>query len=343
MKSDQTLWASITGNRPAYVIAEGADAHYGDMARAREMICMAHESGADAIKFQHHLADLEMLPDVPRSSNMKVPLYEFLKRNALTIEQHKELADFASAQGITYLCTPFSSTAAVELQEQIGLPAYKIGSGELTDLPTLGVVADFGQPMIVSTGMAEVSEIDATYSFLMQRSVRLVLMNCTSAYPPDHRDIKLGFIPVMRERYPGAVIGHSDHSSGIATACGAIALGARVIEKHVTVDASLHGPDADVSITFHQLSELVESAGILHESSGATKELAESEREIQAWARRSLVYLRNLPAGHVISDGDIWGKRPGTGVPSARLPDFIGRHLTQSVNYNQMLTEADFT
>ena len=337
-----SIWSELVGHRRAFIIAEGADAHYGSMERAREMIAAAHEAGADAIKFQHHIPDAEMLPDIPRSANMEIPLYEFLKKNALTIDQHVELHACAQAVGIEYLCTPFSLTAALELREALPLRAYKIGSGELTDIPTLEAIASFGLPMIVSTGMATVEEIDATYTALMRLDVSLVLMNCTSAYPPRLDDINLGFIPLMAQRYPGAVVGHSDHTPGITTSVGAIALGARVIEKHVTTDATLRGPDADVSITFDQLAELVDAAHTLYQAASSDKTVRESEVEIRAWARRSLVYLESFPAGHVISTGDLWGKRPGTGVPSARLGEFIGRTLTRPVTGNTLLSEQDF-
>lgn len=342
MTRASNFWSEITSDRPPYIIAEGADAHYGSLARAKEMIERAVEAGVDAIKFQHHIPDAEMLPDVPTSRNMDVPLFEFLSRNALSIDQHKELSELAHDLGITYLCTPFSSKAAIELNDHLKLAAFKIGSGELTDLPTLGVIADMGLPMIVSTGMAEVAEIDTTYHFLMSRAVPLILMNCTSAYPPSYRDIKLGFISVMKGRYAGAVVGHSDHTPSILTSLGAVVLGARVIEKHVTVDTSLTGPDADVSITFEQLAELVQSAKVLYEASGSSKTVLDSEREIQAWARRSIVYLQDLPAGHVLTAKDIWGKRPGTGVPAQHMFEFVGRRLLKPVSYNQLLTASDF-
>jgi N-acetylneuraminate synthase len=325
-----------------YLIAEGADAHYGDLNRAKLMVREAKRAGVSAIKFQHHIPDAEMLPEIPMSGNMKEPLYEFLKRNALKIEQHVELAEFCSEIGIDYLCTPFSLEAAVELEEHINPFAYKIGSGELLDHPTILKIMEFKKPMIISTGMATKEEIDSTYNLFRDYKYGLVLMNCTSAYPPKPEDIHLKFILEMKTRYPLAVIGHSDHTDGIETIIAAFTLGARVLEKHVTISHELTGPDDTVSIDFETLAKLQVILNNLGTSLVAEKEIHESEWEIRSWAHRSLVYLKDLPAGHVIQEEDIWGKRPGTGVPSRFRKDYIGKVLKRGVVGNTLLTIEDF-
>lgn len=323
------------------IIAEVADAHYGDVDRAFAMVRAAKDAGADVIKFQHHIPDEEMLRDVPMSQNMTEPLYDFLVRNALDVSQHVLLKSYCDDVGIRYLCTPFSLAAARELEDFVKPGWYKIGSGELTDTPTLLVIQSWGHPMIVSTGMATVEEITATYKALASTTVSLTLMNCTSAYPPSYSDVRLGFIGEMRELYPLATIGHSDHTPTIDTAIAALALGCSMVEKHVTIDPELQGPDQSVSINFNDLSRLVEARDRLWEARGSMKEVLASEQEIRAWARRSLVYMDNFPAGHELCPGDIWGKRPGTGVPSARLNEFIGRQLRHSVERNTLLHEGD--
>ena len=325
-----------------YVIAEVAESHYGDFERAINMIEKAHVAGASAVKFQHHIPSEEMLRDVPLSSNMREPLYDFLERTAFGIKGHVRLKKYCDEIGIDYLCTPFSLRAAQELEEHVNPTAYKIGSGELTDLPTLAEIAKFGKPMIVSTGMSEIVEIDETYNFLIGEVPELILLNCTSAYPPSEKDINLGFIPKMIERYPAAVIGHSDHTPGIYTALGAVAMGARVLEKHITIDHELQGPDEDVSISYDDLASLVEGAKIISNSLGSQKMLLNSEREIQAWARRSLVYTRDLKAGSILTEHDIWGKRPGTGVPSKYYWEFLGKTLKTDVVRNSLLSKEDF-
>lgn len=323
------------------IIAEVADAHYGDLGRAFAMIDAARLAGADVIKFQHHLPDEEMLRDIPMSKNMAEPLYEFLMRNALSVEQHALLKSHCDEVGIRYLCTPFSLAAARQLEQIVNPGWYKIGSGELTDIPTLLAIRSWGHPMILSTGMATIGEITETYNALASVGAPLTLMNCTSAYPPSYADVRLGFIAQMRKMFPLANIGHSDHTPTIDTAIGALSLGCTMVEKHVTIDHGLQGPDQSVSIDFAELSRLVVARDRLWEARGSIKEVLPSEEEIRVWARRSLVYLADFPAGHKLRQGDIWGKRPGTGVPSARLEEFIGRRLLRSVQGNTLLHEGD--
>lgn len=327
---------------PFYFIAEGADAHYGSLDRAKQMVDLAKEVGASAMKFQHHLPDEEMLPDVPLSGNMKEPLYEFLKKNALNIDQHVELADYCKEVEIDYLCTPFSWKAAQELEEFIGPIAYKIGSGELLDHPTIKRIMGFGKPMILSTGMSTPEEIKSSYDLFQNSGVPLILMNCTSAYPPLFEQIHLRFIEQMKEMFPNALIGHSDHTAGIETTIAAFVLGARVFEKHVTVDHQLAGPDSNVSINFETLKQLIEMLNNLDKSLGAVKQIHDSEWEIRAWAHRSLVYLKDFKAGDVIAANDIWGKRPGTGIPSYNYDLYVGKILKQDVMANTLLSNSDF-
>jgi sialic acid synthase SpsE len=190
----------VGSNSPCFIIAEGCDNHLGNMETAKEMIRQAKACGADAIKFQHHLPDEEMLQEgIPMSANFNIPLYDFLKKYALTLEQHFELKQYCDQLGIIYLCTPFSKKAALEINSIV--PAFKIGSGELTDLPTLKVIANLGKPMILSSGMSLIEEIDETIDTLRVINTQLILMNCTSEYPPHYEDINLGVIKQLEERY----------------------------------------------------------------------------------------------------------------------------------------------
>ena len=329
-------------NNEFYVIAEAADAHYGSIDRAKQMILEAKQAGSNAIKFQHHIPDAEMLRDIPMSNNMKEPLYDFLVRNALNIEQHVELSNFCRQNSIDYLCTPFSLKAAKELEENIDMIAYKIGSGEMLDHPTILEIMKFNKPMIISTGMSTIDEIDLTYNILKDHPAGLVLMNCTSAYPPSYSDIHLSFTKEMQGRYPKAIIGFSDHSPGYEVILGAFILGAKVIEKHVTLSHDLAGPDQAVSIDFLDLSKMISQLTNLSLAMKSPKIIHDSEIEIRSWAHRSLVYNSNFKSGHALNDGDIWGKRPGTGVPSRFINDYIGRKLKCDVVENSLLTVEDF-
>jgi len=328
--------------QPPLVIAEAADAHYGSLSRAKEMVGAAFEAGADVIKFQHHLPSEEMLREIPLSSNMKEPLWDFLETNALSIDEHVELASFCSSVGITFACTPFSLQAAREIEEGVQPLFYKIGSGEMLDFPTLAEIAAFGRPMFVSTGMSTVEEVDEMYEFLSPLVKDLTLLNCTSAYPTDPSEMHLGFLTEMQVRYPGATIGHSEHSASNHFSLAAVALGARVIERHVTIDASLSGPDAEVSLTFDDLSRFIQEVREVHASLTVPKKIQPGEKETRLWAHRSLVYLEDLPAGHILNGSEFWGKRPGTGIPARQRDLFVGKTLRRDVLHDTLLGRLDF-
>ncbi len=330
-----------SGSAPV-VIAEAADAHYGDLGRAKEMASRALAIGADVIKFQHHIPHEEMLREIPMSSNMKEPLWDFLERNALTLSQHVELASYCDEIGITYACTPFSLAAAQQLESSVAPLFYKIGSGEMLDFPTLERIAAFGRPMFVSTGMSTPEEVDELYTFLRPKVETLVLLNCTSAYPAAASEVHLTFITEMRRRYPDAIIGHSEHSKAPHFSLAAIALGARVIERHVTIDPDLEGPDDDVSMTFEALGLLVSQAKELSEALAVSKTIHPREMEIRAWAHRSLVYTQDIEPGDVLEPDFLWSKRPGTGVPARYRDLFVGRRVAKAVRANTLLSPSDF-
>lgn len=337
MKEFKIAGRPVGGAAPAYVIAEAGDNHLGSLATAMEMARLSKLAGADAVKFQHHLPDEEMLPDVPMSDNMKEPLYEFLQKNSLKISDHVELQKYCVDIGLQYLCTPFSYRAAVELRDASILDAIKIGSGEMTDLPSLIKMASFGVPMIVSTGMCSIEEIRATYEELNNRGVDLALMNCVSEYPPVYEDINLGVIKLLINEFPRAVIGQSDHTPTNYTCFGAIAMGAKIIEKHVIIDKLTPGPDQSVSLDFDEFHDLVRGIRILEAASGDIKKVHPKEKIIREWAFRSVVSTRHISAGEVITQEDIWSKRPGTGIPSKEMGRIVGKIATADIPKNTLL------
>lgn len=325
---------------PVFVVAEACDNHLGDLETAKEMARRAHAAGADAVKYQHHLPREEMLEDVPMSDNFDEPLFEFLEKYALTIEGHAELLELCASLGIVYMCTPFSFRAAVELAE-IGIESFKIGSGELTDIPSLLRIADLGRPMVLSTGMATLEEIDRTVAAMRATGVPFALMNCVSEYPAAYEDMNLGVIGVLRDRYPDLVVGHSDHTPDLFTSFAAVALGARALEKHIILDKRQPGPDQSVSIDIPELQTLVEGVRKIEVSLGAEKRVHAREQDIRAWAHRSVVSLRPIAAGAVVSEDDVWTKRPGTGIPSRELPNVVGRRARRDVPADTLLAWDD--
>lgn len=321
---------------PCFVIAEACDNHLGNMDTAKEMVRQAKAAGADAIKFQHHLPDEEMLREgVPMSANFNMPLYEFLRLYALTLDQHYELMRYCRALGIIYMCTPFSRKAAEELNE-MGIGAFKIGSGELTDTPTLKVIARFGKPMILSTGMAEWPEIDQTIECLKPINSQLMLMNCVSEYPARHSDINLGVIKMLMDRY-GLTVGHSDHTPDIYTSIAAVALGAKLIEKHLILDRRQPGPDQSVSIEPYELYEMVKGIRRVEQACGSLKQVHQLEQPIRTWARRSVVSLCWIPKGTRIQEAMVWTKRPGTGIPAAQIDRVLARTAATDIPADHLI------
>ncbi|MGH3049693.1 MAG: N-acetylneuraminate synthase family protein [Gaiellaceae bacterium] len=331
---------AIGPGEPVFVVAEAADAHLGSLDTAKEMALQAKLAGADAVKFQHHLPDEEMLRDVPMSDNFEEPLYDFLVRHALTLDQHAELLGYCREIGIRYLCTPFSHAAAREL-DSIGVDSFKIGSGELTDIPSLVKIAGLGHPMLVSTGMATLEEIDETVAALRETSVPLALMNCVSEYPPVYEDMNLRTIRVLQERYPDLPVGHSDHTPDLYTSFAAVTLGAHAIEKHVILDKRQPGPDQSVSVDMPELHQLVGGIRKIEAALGSEKAVHEREAEIRAWAHRSVVSLQAIPAGATIAEEMVWTKRPGTGIPSKQLSEVIGRVAARDIEANALLSWDD--
>ena len=327
---------TILDASPAFIIAEACDNHLGNLDTAKKMARESKKAGADAVKYQHHLPDEEMLRDIPMSDNFDEPLYEFLKKYALTLRQHDELKKYCEGIGIQYLCTPFSYKAAVEL-DSIGCELFKIGSGELTDIPSLVKIAKLGKPMILSTGMSTLAEIHETYTALKKTGVSFAFMNCVSEYPPIYEDINLGIITVLRKKYPEICIGHSDHTPDLFTCFAAIPMGAKIIEKHIILDKKQSGPDQSVSIDMRDLKQLVDGIRKIEKASGDMKKIHRKEKTIRQWATRSVVAVADIQKGKKIEEEMVWTKRPGTGIPSKFLPKVIGRMAKKNIYSNTLI------
>ncbi len=326
----------VSDRSPAFIIAEACDNHLGNMDTAKKMASESKKAGADAVKYQHHLPDEEMLRDIPMSDNFAEPLYEFLKKYALTLAQHVELKKYCEKIGIIYMCTPFSYKAAVELNS-IGCELFKIRSGELTDIPSLVQIAKLGKPMILSTGMSTPQEIHETYLALKKTKVQFAFLNCVSEYPPVYEDINLGYISVLKKKYPSLLIGHSDHTPDLYTCFASIPLGAKIIEKHIILDKKQPGPDQSVSIDMKDLAQLVDGIRKIEKASGNVRKVHKKEKAIRSWAHRSVVSVTSIRKGEKIKDGMVWTKRPGTGIPSKFLPKVLGRIAKKDIPNNTLV------
>ena len=316
----------IGDNHRPYVIAEAAVSHQGEVETARSMVYLAHAMGCDAIKFQMHVLDNEMLRDVPTSDNFDQPLYETLRDTELTLDEHKELKALCESLGIDYLCTPFSAVAADILESELDVEAFKTGSGELTNIPLLTHIAKKGRPMIISTGMALIEEIQETVDAMKASGVSFALTHCVSAYPCPYERVNLHNVPRYRELFD-VPVGLSDHSIGIYTAIGSVAVGASIIEKHYTLDKLQSGPDHAVSLEPYELGELVKGCNAVYLARGDKREIFPEEECIVAWARESVVSEQDISVGTVITEDMVWVKRPSPGpgaIPAKDLGKVVG-------------------
>ncbi len=324
---------------PVVVIAEAACEHRGDLDEAKRLVDLAKEAGADIVKFQLHLPEEEMIPNSIRfwAGSMD----DVLSRVNLPVDAHAVLMRHCQEVGIQYLCTPFCAKAA-DILDEYGIEAFKTGSGEMTNIPMLRHIARKKKPMIVSTGMATIEEIRETVAVLEQEPAPFMLMNCTSAYPPKPEEIKLGFIPAMKRMF-NTCIGYSDHATDTWAVLGAVAMGAKVIEKHFTADRSLKGPDHFISLEPKEFRAMVDVIRNLEAALGSDKHVHAGEADVRRWAHHSVVTLRAIRAGATIRPEMIGVKRPGWGVPAKHLEKFYGRIAARDLPANSLLQWEDVT
>src|SRR5215813_2115296 len=329
----------IGPGRPCFVIAEAGINHNGDTALAAELVDAAAGAGADAIKFQTHFPEHEMLRGGATAAYVGESLFDLLTRTALSREAHATLQDLAAKQGILFLSTPFSREAA-DFLEMLGVPAFKTGSGELTNVPLQRHVARKGRPMIVSTGMSTPEEIDATVRALDEERARFALMHCTSTYPTPFEHVQLGCIGALQAKY-GVPVGFSDHTLGVAVSLAAVASGANLFEKHFTASRSLPGPDQQGSMEPKELEALVKDIRAIERSLGAMKRIQPGEQDVRDMALHSVVTIRDVAAGATIGKDDVWVKRPGTGIPARQLTDVVGRVARRAIAKDRLVKWED--
>ncbi len=326
------------------VIAEAGVNHNGDRGRALEMVTAAAEAGADLVKFQAFRAEELVTADAATADYQQrnsgaATQAELLRSLELEPEDLAAIAADCRARHIGFLCTAFSPQMTAELVA-LGMEYIKVASGELTNHPALRHFASFGLPVLLSTGMAEMGEVEAAVAVLREAgAARIVLLHCTSLYPAPYETLNLRAMVTMAER-TGLPVGYSDHSLGDHAAVAAVALGAQVIEKHFTLDRRLPGPDHVASLEPDELGRMVRR---LRETAAALgdgrKRPAPGERETAALVRRSWHARRDLPAGTVLRDADLVLMRPAHGLSPAQDP--AGRVLRRNCAAGQAITAAD--
>ncbi len=339
-----TLRDTLFDSSRCFVIAEAGVNHNGDPETALELVDAAAETGADAVKFQTFRADLLVQPDAPKARYQEETTgadetqHEMLRGLELPLPAYEALKARAEERGLIFMSTPFDEES-VDLLDDLGMQAFKIGSGELTNLDLLRAVARKRKPIILSTGMASLGEVEqAIDAVTSQGNEDIVLLHCVSNYPTEASDVNLRALGTMRTAF-GRPVGFSDHTMGIEVALAAVALGAVVVEKHFTLDHNADGPDHRLSLEPGDMTRLVQ--GILKVESAlgdGIKRPAASEADVRAVARRSLVVSTDLPAGATLRADVLVVRRPGTGLAPALKPYVVGRRLRVRVAAGTMLT-----
>ena len=327
-----------------FVIAEAGVNHNGSLDLALQLVDAAKASGADAVKFQTFRADLLATRSAhkaayqERTTANSESQFQMLQRLELDEAAHRCLIEHCREVGIQFLSSPFDAQSA-DLLDAMDLPLYKIPSGEITNLPFLEHLAGKGRPLILSTGMSTLGEVEEAVELLKTAgATELTLLHCVTEYPAPYADVNLRAMLTLKMAF-GLPVGYSDHTPGIEIAIAAVALGAEVIEKHFTLDRSLPGPDHAASLEPGELQQMVTAIRHVEAALGnGIKAPAACELPNISVARKSLVALRPLPAGHRLTAGDLDIKRPGNGLAPKMIPALIGRTLRAGLDKDEVIT-----
>jgi sialic acid synthase SpsE len=346
MTAEQSPELTIAGRQigiahPPLVIAEIGINHEGSFEKAARMVDEAARAGCECVKFQAHVIEDEMIPNDVIPGNAKESIWDIMKRCALSEEEDAQLKRRAESLGMIYLSTPFSRAAADRLQK-LGVVAYKIGSGECNNYPLIEHIARFAKPVLLSTGMNDLSSIAIAVEILRRHSVPFALFHCTSMYPTPYEKVRLGALGELRTAFPDAVLGLSDHSLGNYTCFASVALGASLLEKHFTADKSWPGPDVPISIDPLELKDLINGSKAIHSALGGSKTVLPEEQPTIDFAYACVVTTREIRAGEELNAGNVWVKRPGTGeIKAVHFNRVLGRKVKEDLAQNTQLKWAN--
>lgn len=328
---------------PPLVIAEIGINHEGSMSKAKRMIRDAAKAGAECVKFQTHVIEDEMISAAKKviPGNAKESIWHIMERAALTELQEKELKKLTEKLGMIYLSTPFSRAAADRLH-RMNVAAYKIGSGECNNYPLIEHIARFGKPIILSTGMNDLTSIRKAVAILRKHKVPYALLNCTSMYPTPYEKVRLGALDDFRKFFRDAVIGQSDHSLGNYTCFGAVARGASILEKHFTSSKKWSGPDVSISIDPEELNDLIVGTRAVHAALGGTKVILKEEQSTIDFAYACVVTTSQVKKGERFSPRNTWVKRPGTGeIQAIDYKKVIGKRARRTLAEGRQIAWSD--
>ncbi|WP_271437189.1 N-acetylneuraminate synthase family protein [Lentibacter algarum] len=333
----------IGEDQPPLVIAEIGINHGGDINVAKQIVLAAHKAGCEIVKHQTHFIEDEMTDEAKSiiPPNADVSIWDIMDQCSLSKDEEINLKKYTEALGMIYLSTPFSRKAA-DFLDSIDVPAFKIGSGEADNIPLIRHIAKFGRPVIMSTGMQSIETIRRSVSVLEEANTPYALLECTNLYPSPPENVSLQGISDLRSAFPNAVIGFSDHSIGPTMALSSVALGASIIERHFTDSRYRIGPDISCSMDPAELKFIIDQSKEVHCALMNPKKRSDAEESVYKFARSSIVADRDLYAGHVITEADIWARRPGNGeIAGHEFDEIVGRTLSKAVVRNQQLCWGD--
>jgi N-acetylneuraminate synthase len=324
------------------IIAEVGSVHDGSFGNALRLIDTAAECGADIVKFQTHIADAESIPSAPSPSYFKgEPRFQYFKRTSFNLDQWSKISRHCESAGIQFLSSPFS-VEAVNLLESAAITMYKVASGEVTNLPLLKAIGATKKPVLLSSGMSSWSELDQAVNTIRSYHNKLTIFQCRSEYPCSLEHVGLNILDELKTRYKVSV-GYSDHTTGPYAALAAVALGATVIEKHLTFSRKMYGSDAPYATEPAEFAELVRGIRTIDVilANPIDKDDLGTLKDMKQVFEKSLVPIRDLAAGTVISEELLTCKKPGSGIPPSEIPSLLGRRLKYPVSADVLLTFDD--
>lgn len=326
-----------------YIIAEAGDNHNGDFNTALKLVDVAKRAGADCVKFQTFVTEeiiskyAEMAEYQKKNTGKEESQFEMVKRLELSFDEFRKIKEYCDRVGIQFLSTPFD-LKSVDFLNELGVPFFKIPSGEITNYPYLIKIAHTGKPVVMSTGMCEPDEILAAINVLEKNgSGEITLLHCNTEYPTPLKDVNLYAMRTMKKMF-GKKVGYSDHTKGIEVPVAAVALGACVIEKHFTLDKNMPGPDHKASLEPDELGRMVKNIRNIEIALGdGVKRVSESERKNIAIARKSIMARRNIQEGEILTEENLAVKRPGTGINPMQWMEVLGTRAVRDFKEDELI------